>query len=34
MTQFKVGFNDFKRRDNTNLMEITLYKDSGEKDHP
>ena len=30
MTQFKVDFNDFKRRDNTNLMEITLYKDSGE----
>ena len=29
MTQFKVDFNDFKRRDNTNLMEITLYKDSG-----
>lgn len=31
MTQFKVDFNDFKRRDNTNLMEITLYKDSGEQ---
>lgn len=30
MTQFKVDFNDFKRRDNTNLMEITLYKDNGE----
>ncbi len=34
MTQFKVDFNDFKRRDNTNLMEITLYKDSGEKITP
>lgn len=31
MTQFKVDFNDFKRRDNTNLMEITLYKDNGEQ---
>lgn len=31
MTQFKVYFNDFKRRDNTNLMEITLYKDNGEQ---
>lgn len=34
MTQFKVDFNDFKRRDNTNLMEITLYKDNGEKITP
>ena len=34
MTQFKVDFNDFKRRDNTNLMEITLYKDSGEEITP
>lgn len=34
MTQFKVDFNDFKRRDNTNLMEITLYKDSGEQITP
>lgn len=34
MTQFKVDFNDFKRRDNTNLMEITLYNDSGEKITP
>lgn len=34
MTQFKVDFNDFKRRDNTNLMEITLYKDNGEQITP
>lgn len=34
MTQFKVDFNDFKRRDNTNLMEITLYNDSGEEITP
>lgn len=34
MTQFKVDFNDFKRRDNTNLMEITLYNDSGEQITP
>lgn len=34
MTQFKVDFNDFKRRDNTNLMEITLYKDSGDQITP
>lgn len=34
MTQFKVDFNDFKRRDNTNLMEITLYNDDGEQITP